>query len=252
MHRARSIEPDVGTLVVAGGDGTLNEVVNGLPDPSRIPIALLPLGTANILAHELGLPKKPQAVVRAVERGRVRWIDMCLVGKHRSLMLVSAGIDAMITEDVRTRRGKRLGYLGYILPILKALSRYRAPDLYVSVDGREASRGAFVVVSNTRNYGGIFTFTDRARCDSGHLDICIFPRGSLFALCWYYFAALCGSVSRKTDVDYLTGKQVRIESREPVSVQVDGDHFGNTPVLVNIVPSSVPIIVAHTAPGDTG
>jgi YegS/Rv2252/BmrU family lipid kinase len=247
-RRAGHIEPDVGTLVVAGGDGTLNDVLNGLFDPSRIPIALLPLGTANILAHELALPNSPEAVAQGVDRGKVRWLDMGLAGDHRFLMLVSAGFDAMVTEEVHRTRGKSLGYWGYVHPVLKMFARYRVPDLRVTVDEREGFQGAFVVVSNTRIYGGFLAFADRARCDSGHLDVCIFPKGSLLALSWYYLAALHGAVSRVKDVTYLTGKRVLIESREPVAIEIDGDPFGTTPVLIDLVPSSVPIIVPDRRP----
>lgn len=249
-RRARSIEPDVGTLVVAGGDGTLNEVLNGLSDPSRIPIALLPTGTANILAHELAAPCRPEAVAHAVERGNVRWLDMGLAGGHRFLMLLSAGLDAMVTEEVRKRRGKSLGYWGYFLPVLRGLARYRVPELRVTVDERQGLRGAFVLVSNTRNYGGIFRFADRARCDSGHFDVCVFPKGTLLSLSRYYLAALLGCVSRVTDVIYVTGRRVRIESREPVAIQIDGDPFGTTPVVVDLLPGTVPIVVSQRAKKD--
>ena len=245
-RRARQIEPNVGMLVVAGGDGTLNEVLNGLPNPSLIPMALLPTGTANILAHDLALPNQPVAVAQAVEEGCVRWLDMCLAGDRRFLMLVSAGLDAMVTEEVRRRRGRALGYCGYFLPVLKVLSRYNAPSLRVTVDEYESLQGGFVLVSNTRNYGGIFTFADRARCDSGHLDVCVFPKGSFPYLVWYYLAALRGRVSRETNVTYLTGRRVRIESEEPVPVQVDGDPYGTTPILVELVPSAIPMVVPQT------
>lgn len=245
-RRARDIDPDIGTLVVAGGDGTLNEVVNGLSNPSRVPIGLLPLGTANILAHELAVPKKPVAVAQAIEEGRVRWLDMGLANDHRFLMVVSAGIDAMVTAEVRRTRGKKLGYWGYVMPVFKALARYRVPKLSVEVDEQKAVRGGFTLVSNTKNYGGIFTFADRARCDSGYLDVCVFPKGTFFALLRYYFAALRGRVSRETDVNYLTGKRVRIESHQPVAVQVDGDPSGTTPVLIDIIPSSVPLIAPQS------
>jgi YegS/Rv2252/BmrU family lipid kinase len=249
-HRARSVEPDVSAVVVAGGDGTLNEVLNGLPDPSAIPLSIFPLGTANILAHELSLPKKPKAAAEAVDQGRIRWLDMGLAKDRRFLMLVSAGLDAMVSKEVSQRRGTRLGYLGYLLPVLMVLTRYRSPDLRVTVDEREGGRGAFVLVSNTKNYGGIFTFADRACCDSGHLDVCIFPKGDFVALLRYYFAAFRGTLSMEADVTYLQGQCIRIESRRPVAVQVDGDPFGTTPIVIDIMPSSVPIIVPHNGSSD--
>ncbi|MBW2055905.1 MAG: diacylglycerol kinase family lipid kinase [Deltaproteobacteria bacterium] len=242
---ARTVKPEVEALVVAGGDGTLNEVLNGLVDPSRIPIALLPTGTANILAHELGLPTRAEAVAETVQGGRVRRLDMGLIGGRRFLAVVGAGFDAMVTQEVRRTRQRGLGYSGYVLPVLRSLVRYRVPELRITVDGAEQFQGAFAVVSNTRNYGGIFTFADQARCDSGHFDVCVFPKGTVFALTRYYFAALRGGVSGIPEVRYVTGRSVRIESEEPVAVQVDGDPFGATPVEIDLVPSTVPIIVSR-------
>ena len=242
-RRARDIEADVDVLVVVGGDGTLNEVLNGLPDPSRTPIAHLPTGTANILGRELGLPKTAEDLIQTLESGHPRWLDLGLLGGSRFLMVASVGLDAMVTEEVQRRRGGTLGYLGYLTPILRVFKRYHPPELTVTVDEGEQIPGAFVVVSNTRNYGGIFSFAERARCDSGHLDVCVFPRGTLSALLWYYLAAFCGWVSKRTDVRYLTGTRIRIESREPVAVQMDGDPAGVTPADIGLLPAAVPVLV---------
>jgi len=178
-----------------------------------------------------------------LEAGHLRRLDMGLLGERRFLLVASAGFDAMVTNEVRRRRGGTLGYFGYLVPILRALKRYHPPELKVTVDGGDPISGAFVVVSNTRNYGGIFSFADRARCDSGHLDVCVFPRGTLSALIWYYLAAFRGWVSTRTDVRYLTGIRIRIESREPVAVQVDGDPAGDTPVDIQLLPGAVPVLV---------
>ena len=239
---ASRIETDTGTIVVAGGDGTLNEVLNGIADPSHTSIALLPTGTANVLAHELGLPNKPEDVAGILDQGVVRKLDMGMIGDRRFLLLVSAGFDAMVTEKIQRGR-KGLGYCGYVLPLLGVLAHYRAPELMITVDGHEELNGAIVVVSNVRNYGGIFSIADLACCDSGHLDVCIFPRGTIPALCRYAVSALRGKVSSLAEVAYLTGKRVRMESEEPVAVEVDGDYFGTTPVVVDVKPACVPILV---------
>ena len=242
-RRAQEIEADVDLLVVAGGDGTLNDVLNGLPDPSQIPIAHLPTGTANVLGRELGLPKRAEGLIQIIEGGHVRRLDMGLLGERRFLMMASVGLDAMVTEEVQRQRGGRLGYLGYLIPILRALQRYHPPEIEVAVDGGKQITGAFVIVSNTRNYGGIFSFADRARCDSGHLDVCVFPGGGLPALVWYYFAAFHGWASKRTNAHYLTGTRIRIESREPVAIQADGDPSGVTPANIRLLPGLVPVLV---------
>ncbi len=230
--KASRIEPESGIVVVAGGDGTLNEVLNGMADPSRNPIALLPTGNANVLARELGLPYTPEGIAEVIDRGIVRRLDMGLLGDRRFLLLVSSGFDAMVTENIQRTRSGPLGYRGYLLPILRVLASYRAPKLKITVDGQEVLIGAFVVVSNVRNYGGIFKIADQACCDSGRLDICVFPRGSIPALFRYALYALRGRVSTLAEVAYLNGSTIRIGSDKPVAVEVDGDYFGTTPVVI--------------------
>ena len=172
--RKRESEGDLDRIVVAGGDGTVNDILNGLEDPSRIPLAHLAYGTANMLARELRIPREPSALAALVERGTCRRLDLGRAGSRRFLLVASSGFDAMVTRAIsRTRRGT-LGYPGYARPILHALRRYRAPQLCVSVDGAEPLPGALAIVSNIRNYGGIFSVANRARPDSGVLDVCVF------------------------------------------------------------------------------
>lgn len=246
-RRAQFLEPEVETLVVVGGDGTVNEVLNGLGDPSRISLAVLPAGTANVLARELSLPEKPDQLVLSIEKGCWRRLDMGIQGDRRFLLFLSAGFDATVAEEVRRRRGSSLGYPGYTFPIVRALRRYRQPRMTIWVDEQKIAEGGYVLVSNTRNYGGIFTFAYAARCDSGWFDVCIFPRCTKLALGRYYLAAFRGRIWKEGEMLYLTGKRVRIESEEPVAVQVDGDYSGTTPVDLHIVPASVSIVVPSGA-----
>ena len=243
FRRAESLGEQIDRIVVVGGDGTLNEIINGLHDPSRTPIAQLPVGTANILAHELKLPRRPDQVAAMVAAGRVRTIDYGLVNGTRFFMVVSAGFDAMVTRAVKQRRRGSLGYKGYLVPIVQTLYQYRTPSLHVSVDEGQPITGALVIVGNTRNYGGLFSVTDRAQCDSGFLDVCVFPKGSPVALGLYALAAVGRRVSRLTNVVYRTGRRITITADRPTPVQIDGDYFGQTPTEITIQPAAVSIIV---------
>lgn len=245
-NRASRIERGVERLVVAGGDGTLNEVLNGLPDPSQIPILILSAGTANMLARDLVLPRSLEALARVLEDGFVRTLDMGLVAEHRFLLLVTSGYDAAVTEEIRKRRGKRLGYRGYVEPLIRALGSYNPTDLTVTVDGKRTITGRQVMVLNVRHYGGVFVFCNNARLDSGTLDICVFQRGSIAATLRYALAGLLGMVEKLPDVVHLTGRTVRIESKDPSPVEVDGDYFGATPLVVRLCPSVVPVLVPRT------
>jgi diacylglycerol kinase (ATP) len=240
--RKRESQEYLDCIVVAGGDGTVNDVLNGLEDPSRIPLAHLAYGTANMLARELAIPRDPEALVSLVERGAWRRIDLGRAGSRRFLLVASSGFDAMVTRAIsRTRRGT-LGYPGYARPILGALRGYRAPELCVQVDGAAPLVGSLAIVSNIRNYGGIFSVADRARPDSGVLDVCVFSGEGVWDLARYAFAAARKRVSRLPDVAYRTGRRIVIQGREPTAVQIDGDYRGTTPLGIEVDASVVPIL----------
>jgi YegS/Rv2252/BmrU family lipid kinase len=248
--RARGLEAGVDRLVIAGGDGTLNEVLNGLRDPTRLPVALLPTGTANLIARDLKLPRRPDRVADLVVEGRVRPLDMGLVGKHRFLAIVSCGFDAMVVQAIQRTRSGSLGYRGYLAPILRTVLDYEPPELRVSIDGKRPRRVALVIVSNVRNYAGLFSATDRAQPDSGVLDVCLFPKASVPRLFRYVAAGFVGRLSRLPDVIYRTGRRIEIESearedggRTEVPIQVDGDPRGTTPVTIELAPLRFPMLV---------
>jgi YegS/Rv2252/BmrU family lipid kinase len=242
--RAKSVGDEVvDRLVVVGGDGTLNEVLNGLPDPSAVPLAQLATGTANILAHELGLPRDAEGAARLVETGGVCRIDMGLAGERRFLMVASSGFDAMVTREIARHRVGTLGYRGYVRPVVRTLTGYVPPEIDVRVDGGPPIRGELVVVCNTRNYGGLFAVAEKARCDSGHLDVVVLPDASYGGLWRAAAGGLTGGASRLPDARYLTGTRIDLSSAEPVPVEVDGDYAGVLPLRIEVRPSLVPIVV---------
>lgn len=239
-------------LVVAGGDGTLNEVLNGLAEPGRVPLALLPCGTANLLAHDLGLPWDPPGLARVAVGGGVRTIDLGLVrgagvpaAGRRFLLCASAGFDALVTREIHQRRTGTLGYLGYLRPVLGTMLSYRPPRLTVSLDGGAPEPAAYVLAAKTRNYGGIFVMADRARLDSGAFDVCLFDSAHALTLAKAMVAGLTGGLSGKSWVRYRQARRVRIESAgDPVPAEVDGDCIGDTPVEIELVPAAVRVVGA--------
>ena len=240
--RAAALDPDVAVLVVAGGDGTFNEVVSGLADPSQVRLALLPAGSANVLARELKLPWRPEAVCALVAGGRVRHLDLGTAGRRCFCMMASSGIDAQIVDQVHRSRKGVLGMHKYVWPALGVIGRWKTPHLKVTVDGTEA-HGAVVVVANTRTYGGLFWAADRAEVDSGYLDVVVLPRDSLWAVVRYLWAGWHHRLSRLGEVTYLRGTRIRIEADRPVPVQLDGDLAGTTPVTMSVRPRCLPVLV---------
>ncbi|MDQ7782689.1 MAG: diacylglycerol kinase family lipid kinase [Desulfomonilaceae bacterium] len=241
--RASRIDSAVDRLVIAGGDGTVNEVLNGLQDPSEIPLFHLPTGTANMLAWDLNLPNSTQGLVGVLEEGAVRRLDMGLINGRRFLLVVGAGFDAAVTKEIRNRGRTKLGYRGYVRPVLRAFRRYRPVEMEVIVDEQHCLTGRHVMVLNVRHYGGLFVFWNSARPDSETFDVCVFRSESRVALVRYGLAGLLRLVGKLPDVTHITGRRVRIRSSESIPVQVDGDYFGETPQVVELVPSAVPVIV---------
>ena len=240
-------EGSVDRIVAAGGDGTLNEIVNGLVDPAATPIAPLALGTANMLAGALGVPRDPEALAAVVEGDTVRRIDLGRVGATRFIGVVGVGFDAVVTEEVRAVRRGSLGYAGYALPILRALRRYRVPRLALRLDGGEPIEGGFAIVGNLPNYGGLFRVTPDARTDSGHLDLCLFRNATIRGLVDIVWPAWRGTLATRDDVLVTTASRIAIDAAgdAPASVQLDGDAWGTTPIEITVQPRVVPMLVAR-------
>jgi diacylglycerol kinase (ATP) len=248
LEKAGAIDGDIDRIVVAGGDGTVNEVINGLSDPKRIPILHLPTGTANQLARSLDLPFDPYELANILEHGSIRRIDMGLVENHRFLLLVSSGFDARVAREVKKSRNDTLGYAGYVVPILRACASHRAHQLHVIIDDKQTIPGCNVMVLKVRQYGGVLVFAEEARLDSGHFEVCIFQQGSIPWMSLYAVAGLVGKATELPGVIRVRARMVRIESEDPIPVEIDGDHFGITPVNIQMQPSVVPVIVPNSAP----
>ncbi len=229
-------------IVIIGGDGTVNATINALQQPISSPLAVLPAGTANMLAQELNLPYDPTEFVDMLEHGLVRYLDVGVAEKRLFMLLLSVGFDAMVTKELSDSRDNILGYRGYLLPILKVISKYKIPDLRVSVDGKPHT-GSLALIFHSRNYGGIFNVSQSAELDSGRFEVCILKSGAIPNMLRYSIAALMKRLSDLPDVEYASGSSIRIESDEPVAVEIDGDYFGTTPVTIEVARNAVPVMV---------
>jgi YegS/Rv2252/BmrU family lipid kinase len=234
-------------IVAAGGDGTLNEVLNGLAEPSATPLAPMPLGTANMLARALGVPRDPEALARAVEGGARRRIDLCRADGTRFLAVAGVGFDALVTERVGARRHGRLGYRGYAVPILAALARYRPPRLSVRLDGGAPVAGGFLIASKLPNYGGVLRVAPAARLDAGRFEACLLREARVPDLLRAVVPAFRGRLAALRNVAFAEATHIRVDSESPAPVQLDGDYWGTTPVSFEVEPGVVPVVVPAAA-----
>lgn len=231
-------------LVAVGGDGTVNEVVNGMPTGGAT-LGMLPVGTANVVGRELGLPFDVKGAAPMILAQRTRPMDVGLHGGRRFLLGAGAGLDAAVTREVMARRGKKSSMWRWVAPTVKTVLQYGYPKIRVSVDGKMISESAeYAIVGNCRYSAGLFPATPHARIDDGLLDVCLLHRLSVLRV-----AQLLGTVwwpgfTEHPEVAYVQGKEVMFEPvADPVPLQVDGDPAGELPAAFGILPRAIHVVV---------
>lgn len=233
-------------VIAAGGDGTINQVINGIGD-SGVPLAIIPLGTGNVLAHELGIPRND--IVKALQvigDGRIRSIDLGEANGRRFLLMAGLGLDAHVVDAVSPKVKDVFGTVAYAPAALDQLIGYTPTDFRLTFDnGSEYSASAFgVIVANCGSYAYNFRLTSEAVLDDGMLDVMIFEAAPAekLRLLGHALGAVFGQRIRDPNVTYFRTGGVAIESDPPVKMQLDGDVCGETNVDIRILPGALKLI----------
>lgn len=244
---ARAADPArVDAVAVAGGDGTINEAVNGLAG-SRLPLALLPLGTANVLANEIGLPRRlvDLARIAAFAPARPVWPGEAVPegGGERRRFLIMAGIgfDAEVVEHLDLALKRRAGKLAYVASILGRLRDYRPCCYRAEIDGTLVE-GASLVAAKAHFYGGRFVLAPAARLDQPSLQLVVFGRAGRCAALGYLAAMGLGRLQRCRSLRILPGRSLRLLAPAGAPVQLDGDILLRLPARIAIAPTPLELI----------
>ena len=218
-------------VVAAGGDGTINAVVNGLAG-SRMPLGILPVGTMNVFATELGLPQgRLREAWEIIEQGATREVDLPRAGGRYFVQLAGAGLDAEVVRRTAPESKDFLGPLSYLLTLAQVAGG-RSPEIRVATpDGRERS-GSFVLVGNGRHYGGPFVLFQDARLDDRRLDVLVFKNQGPWDLLRYMQAIAVGALPGLPDVEYFQAEEVRLTASGPVPFELDGEVSGELPTTL--------------------
>jgi diacylglycerol kinase (ATP) len=226
-------------LVSAGGDGTVADLFNRFPG---VPLAILPLGTENLLARFLGIPRSGRAVAQLIAAGGKRRLDLCRLRERRFAVVASAGFDADVVHRTHRIRCGNISRLSYLQPILESLRRYTYPELRIRTDGADAPiTGRLALVINIPAYALRLPVAAAAREDDGLCDLRVFRRGSAFQMLRYLYKVARGSHERLSDVSVAQSRRFTIESDVPVPVQVDGDPAGWTPAEIEVLPGELEV-----------
>ena len=236
------------TVVAAGGDGTLNEVVNGLAG-SDARLGILPLGTMNVFASEIGIPvgniEKAWAII---EQGNTLSLDLPEAGGKYFLQLAGAGLDAEVVRQTSSDAKRALGPLSYLLTLAQVAAVKPPRVTAVTVDGAERE-GSFLLIGNRRLYGGPFPLFKHARLDDGLLDVVVFQNQSHWDVVRYFQAIAFGTHPNLPDVEYLQTPSLTVTSEGDVPVELDGEVAGVLPCEFRISTRKLRVLgTAHPIP----
>jgi YegS/Rv2252/BmrU family lipid kinase len=243
---ARDAVADGADLVVAaGGDGTVNEVVNGLKDGGAA-LAVVPAGTANVLAADIGMPRRPQAIARALAALEARTIRLGSVNGRLFALMAGAGFDAQVVAAVDTRLKRRLGRLAYVLAAARLLRRPPA-DYTVIIDGRPHA-AAGVVVARSRFYGGRHLLHAGIDLGAADLTVCLLDGDGPARRVSRALSLAAGGFPLRPDVRFVAAREVVVDGPAGEPVQADGDVVARLPATIRLHPIPLRLVCPPHSP----
>ena len=237
----RAVEDGFGRVVAAGGDGTVNHVANGIAG-SNAALGILPMGTINVFAMELGLPANDlERCWEIVRAGNTRLVDLPSANGKYFVQLGGIGLDAQAVKETTRAFKRSLGPLSYLISAAHIAGR-QPPQLLIESDHAPVQEGSFVLVGNGRLYGGPFPFFKQAVIDDGLLDVVVFKRLGFLEILKYLHDVVFASDIRVPEIEYFQTRQLRVSSEQDVPVELDGELAGNCPVNFQMHEKALPVL----------
>lgn len=244
-----AIKESPSLIIAAGGDGTFNEVVNGIAG-TEIPMAILPLGTTNVLAKELGVPENVEHAMelalsrtpKTVSLGKISGIYEDQFTRHSSLvtryflLMAGIGFDGEAVFRINETLKKISGKGAYILSGFKTLSVFSPRELILNMDGRIYT-GYSAIIGKAAKYGGNFKITPDARLTDPFFYVCLLKGKGRLDILRYVSGIIMGKHLRFKDVEYVKAKNIDVKGE--AHIQIDGDYFGRSPAKIEVVPDIV-------------
>lgn len=243
---------DCDLVVAAGGDGTINEVINGLVNSgNNLPLAILPLGTANVLASEIGLGLSPKTIAETIAFGVARPVNLGQV-THRDQnqenqtrifsLMAGAGFDAHVVAGTSLSLKRRIGKGAYVVESLRQLAVFPFSSYRVVVDGVEHT-AASVVVAKARHYAGPYVLAPDANLETPQFHVCLFQRPGIWNTLRYALALQRGTLPSLPDYQIICGREVTIEGPPQDPLQSDGDLVDTLPVTISLLPKALNLVM---------
>lgn len=243
VRLARDLPEDAEAVMVVGGDGTINEVVNGLAG-RPIPMAVVPAGTENLLAKELHLPADPAKVVKMLCDRRVVACDVGSINGHCFLLIIGVGFDGEVVRRLAATRTGHISHLSYFWPLWRTFWEHDFPQMRITEQGQEIFNGSgLAFVGNISRYAVGLRICRDADFNDGLLDLVVFRCGDQPNLLLHAAMTLLRRHPLRGNVLYRQVRDIRIETDHPVPTQIDGDPGPATPVNIKVLPGQARLIV---------
>jgi diacylglycerol kinase (ATP) len=225
----RAVEEGFTRIVAAGGDGTVSQVANGLAG-SKATLGVLPMGSVNVFAMELGLPLlNLQRCWDIIEDANVRLVDLPSANGKYFVQLAGVGLDAQVVKETSLAFKRSFGPLSYLISAAQIAAR-QPPRLFIESEHSPVEEGSFVLIGNGRLYGGPFPFFKHAIIDDGLFDVVVFTRLGYLEIIKYLQDVVFSSDIKVPEIEYFQTRQLRITSEQDVPLELDGELAGNCPV----------------------
>lgn len=246
-HKIQTTQATLDRVAAAGGDGTVTEVISAILPYPHLQLAIIPVGTGNRLACNLGIPTHIKGALETMIKGVPHRIDIGRINDRYFSLMAGAGLDAEIMDRVHPVEKRTLGIFAYFWQGAKRAFRTPYAVFDIDADGqRIRTRGIGVIVANAGNLlGRYFTLTPGAKPDDGLLDVCVLASRSRMD----YWTTIIQILSQQYrgmahhGVRHVRAQKITIRSRPQMKVQADGDVIGQTPVEIEALPSAVAVLV---------
>lgn len=229
-------------VVAAGGDGSIFEVSNGLVG-TETALGVIPVGTENVLAREMGVPLEPLEACRHMLKTPPRLIDTGCLGDQHFVCFAGIGFDAHVAHNLPSERKKRFGALAYFLTSAQKLGAYKrgSHKAKITLDGQTLELEFLIlVISNIRSYGGGLIPAPNAAVDDGLLDVCVFPKANYLDIMRQMAATSKGLHTALPGIRYFQAREITVETEPNEQVQLDGDAWpGTSPFQFKVAPASL-------------
>ncbi|MBN1437022.1 MAG: diacylglycerol kinase family lipid kinase [Sedimentisphaerales bacterium] len=236
-------QTDCQTLVVAGGDGTVSSIAQGMAG-STMPVLILPTGTENLIACELGIDGSHDMILRTLDHGHVRKLDLGLANGRHFVAVAGVGFDGEVIQRINRFRTGHITHSDYIWPICRTFWEYRFPHIKVVADGQTVcDQPALVFVSNISRYAVGLKISPTADFSDSMLNLTIYKCNSRRRLLWHSILTMLGQSHRSANALRFTCRHITITPQDPtVPVELDGEPGPAAPLDIKVIPAAASLL----------